>query len=318
MRNDMSFLVTSPSIHFDKKWLVMAVFGLFAASCLPSFAAVNKSDSPSLSVKKKAKVRQSAHTPGKKQDADIHWQKKQPFAAITAGKKTQPVSKKSGKQPGHNFYDGRMASDHLPNGGKTPSSDRGVNPASSVFTQKRSSSPFAHFSKNPSLLSGNEKASGSNMDINGYALGPARFSMNYEKSRDTASRVSGFMTGKTTPDITTNNDIVETRQNQPNIQLGMEYATGNGRVNASVNYVRLKDMKGGTTGSAASPTNNNDSTDLKTFAIGYTYDVSDRTSFYGMVARTDYEKEAMASYMRGNGSDEDSVTGVQFGMTHKF
>lgn len=156
------------------------------------------------------------------------------------------------------------------------------------------------------------------MDINGYALGPARFSMNYEKSRDTASRVSGFMTGKTTPDIATNNDIVETRQNQPNIQLGMEYATGNGRVNASVNYVRLKDMKGGMTGSAASPTNNNDSTDLKTFAIGYTYDVSDRTSFYGMVARTDYEKEAMASYMRGNGSDEDSVTGVQFGMTHKF
>ena len=37
-----------------------------------------------------------------------------------------------------------------------------------------------------------------------------------------------------------------------------------------------------------------------------------------MVARTDYEREAMAGYMRGNGSDEDSVTGVQFGMTHKF
>ena len=92
---------------------------------------------------------------------------------------------------------------------------------------------------------------------------------------------------------------------------------GNGRVNASVNYVKLKDTKGAASGTAGT-NNNNDSTDLKTIAIGYTYDVSNRTSFYGMVARTDYEREAMAGYMRGNGSDEDSVTGVQFGMTHKF
>ena len=31
-----------------------------------------------------------------------------------------------------------------------------------------------------------------------------------------------------------------------------------------------------------------------------------------------YEKDAMAAYTRGNGSDEDSVTGFRFGMTHKF
>jgi predicted porin len=43
----------------------------------------------------------------------------------------------------------------------------------------------------------------------------------------------------------------------------------------------MKDLKKG------AESDNPDSTDLKTFSIGYTYDVSDSTSLYGMVARTE-------------------------------
>lgn len=146
----------------------------------------------------------------------------------------------------------------------------------------------------------------------GYAIGPARFTVNYEKANDrNHEKMTRLLTGNATYDMT-GNDMVESHTDRDNIHLGMEYATGNGRVNAAVNVVRMKDLKKG----AESDTP--DSADLKTFSIGYTYDVSDSTSLYGLVARTEYEKDAMAAYTRGNGSDEDSVTGFRFGMTHKF
>ena len=146
----------------------------------------------------------------------------------------------------------------------------------------------------------------------GYAIGPARFTVNYEKANDrNHEKMTRLLTGNATYDMT-GNDMVESHTDRDNIHLGMEYATGNGRVNAAVNVVRMKDLK------KSAESDNPDSADLKTFSIGYTYDVSDSTSLYGMVARTEYEKDAMAAYTRGNGSDEDSVTGFRFGMTHKF
>ena len=37
-----------------------------------------------------------------------------------------------------------------------------------------------------------------------------------------------------------------------------------------------------------------------------------------MVAYTDYENEAISNFFNGSGYNEDSVTGVQIGITHKF
>lgn len=317
MRNVLSCPLTPPATHFTARWLVSGMLGLFAALlCISPHAAVNKPDAgdPSPGKSGKGKTRKTATQNRKTEDTDPHWQKKQPFAALSNHKKSQAPVKRSPGKTQQNIVDYRFVN-KLPDSGKTWENGHRVKLASSVFTQKANPLPYA--SKNASVFRTDTKAYGTgNADSNGYAMGPARFSMSYEKSQDTASRVSRFMSGKTTPDIATHYDIVEIRQNQPNLQLGMEYATGNGRVNASLNYVKLKDTKGAP--SATAGMNNNDSTDLKTIAIGYTYDVSDRTSFYGVVARTDYEREAIAGYMRGNGSDEDSVTGVQFGMTHKF
>lgn len=312
MRNAISCPAASPSIHLNHKWLVTALFGLFAAAvCLSPRAAVTRPDASSLpAASKKNKAPKTAPKAKQTRNTDQHWQKKQPFAAISHDKKAVPPVKRTARQ---NVYDYRFANQYLPDSSRTWLNDRNVNPVSSVLTHKGKNLPSAYKNTPVSWTAAKDSAI-ADTDTNGYAVGPTRFSISYEKSRDTASKVSRFMTGKATPDMAT--DIVETRQNQPNIQLGMEYATGNGHVNASVNYVRLKDMKDASAGTAG--TNNNDSTDLKTFAIGYTYDVSDRTSFYGMVARTDYEREAVAGYMRGNGSDEDSVTGVQFGLTHRF
>lgn len=316
MRTGLSCLAASPSIRFDKKWLVTGTFSLFAmVICLSSHAAVSKPDSSSPTVSRKGKVRKVAQRTGQGTEIDQHWQKKQPFAAMTNHKKRQTPVKQSARLTGQNVYDYRFINQYLPDSGKSRTDDRDRTSVSSVFRQTSDGPASATPSKNASGLINDTRHSGSGINSTNSATGITRFSMNYEKSQDTTGKIARFISGKTTPDIATNNDIVETRQNQSNIQLGMEYATGNGRVNASVNYVRLKDMKGASSVAGAT---NNDSADLKTIAVGYTYDVSDRTSFYGMVAHTDYEKEAMAGYLRGNGSDEDGVTGVQFGVTHKF
>ena len=146
----------------------------------------------------------------------------------------------------------------------------------------------------------------------GYAIGPARISVNYEKANDKSrERTSQLLNGKATYDIA-GNDLVETPADRDNWHLGMEYNTGNGRVNAAMNLVRIRDLKnGGPSG------DNDDSTDLRTFSIGYTYDASDTTSFYGMVAHTDYDSDALHGYRR-NDTENDSITGFQVGVTHRF
>ena len=146
----------------------------------------------------------------------------------------------------------------------------------------------------------------------GYAIGPARFSVNYEKANDKSlERASQLLSGKATYDIAAN-DLVETATERDNWRLGMEYDTGNGRVNAAMNLVRLRDQKSGKpSGDDAEPA------DLRTFTIGYTYDASETTSFYGMVAHTEYDSDALHGYRRGD-TENDSITGFQVGVTHRF
>lgn len=146
----------------------------------------------------------------------------------------------------------------------------------------------------------------------GYAIGPVRFSVNYEKANDkNLERASQLLRGKATYDIAAN-DLVETSTERDNWRLGMEYDTGNGRVNAAMNLVRLRDQKSGKpSGDDAEPT------DLRTFTIGYTYDASETTSFYGMVAHTEYDSDALHGYRRSD-TENDSITGFQVGVTHRF
>ncbi len=85
--------------------------------------------------------------------------------------------------------------------------------------------------------------------------------------------------------------------------VGLQYQTGPHTINASYNRGRdkLEDEK----------------FNANKYALGYTYNLSKRTSVYGNIAYTDSD---LGSGMLFNmsGSDKDSVTGVQIGLTHKF
>ncbi len=54
------------------------------------------------------------------------------------------------------------------------------------------------------------------------------------------------------------------------------------------------------------------------YSLGYTYDMSKRTSLYAMVAYTDSDNDSVGEIYNSNGVANDSVTGVQIGMTHNF
>lgn len=129
-----------------------------------------------------------------------------------------------------------------------------------------------------------------------YKFGPARVSLAYEQTKD-----KGWWLG--------NEDAARsgkyTASTQKNWLLGLEWTLGPGRLNASVQYDRVKAEDWG-----------NDTKKLWKYALGYTYNLSKRTSLYGNVAYTNYDDEVMGNYY--NATDRDSVTGVQVGITHKF
>ena len=54
------------------------------------------------------------------------------------------------------------------------------------------------------------------------------------------------------------------------------------------------------------------------YSLGYTYDMSKRTSLYAMVAYTDSDNDSVGEIYNSNGVADDSVTGVQIGITHNF
>ena len=127
-----------------------------------------------------------------------------------------------------------------------------------------------------------------------YKFGPARVSLAYENTKD-----KGYFLG----------DVSEFgRSKQQNWLLGLEWALGPGRLNASVNYARVKDVQG--------IADWNDTKDVFKYALGYTYNLSKRTSVYGNVAYTDFDDNKVGEFYGASG--RDSVTGVQVGITHKF
>ena len=92
--------------------------------------------------------------------------------------------------------------------------------------------------------------------------------------------------------------------NQKQWLLGLEWKLGPGRLNASAQWMEVEFAGAGVSDK-----------DIYKYGIGYTYDLSKRTAIYGNVAYTDYDDEVVA---RAFGDADDSVTAVQFGITHKF
>ncbi len=88
--------------------------------------------------------------------------------------------------------------------------------------------------------------------------------------------------------------------------LGLEWKLGPGRLNASVQWMGVegkglaKDLD----------------EDVWKAAVGYTYNLSKRTSLYGIVAYTDWGSKEVGEIF--DGISQDSTTAVQLGITHKF
>ncbi len=125
-----------------------------------------------------------------------------------------------------------------------------------------------------------------------YKFGPARVSLAYEQTKDKGWYLGDFYPAQ--------------QSKQQNWLLGLEWTLGPGRLNASVQWDKVKDVANW----------NGDDKKLWKYALGYTYNLSKRTSLYGNVAYTNYDDEAMGTFYGAN--NRDSVTGVQVGITHKF
>ena len=125
-----------------------------------------------------------------------------------------------------------------------------------------------------------------------YSFGPAKVSLGYEKTHDKGWKQGSIKSGK--------------RSSQDNWILGLVYQLGAGRVNASFSYMDIDHSSKW-----------NGSKDIKKYSLGYEHKLSKRTTLYGMVSWSDFENEQVADFYRGS-SVNDSVTGVQVGITHKF
>ena len=99
---------------------------------------------------------------------------------------------------------------------------------------------------------------------------------------------------------------------QRNLLAGLQWDIGPGTLNASVQWDRLSsDYISKFSGKSINGTD-----EAFRYAIGYTYYLSKRTSFYGNIAYTDYDSPELSEAI--SGLHNDSVTAVQLGITHRF
>ena len=143
-----------------------------------------------------------------------------------------------------------------------------------------------------------------------YRFGDAKVELVYQQTKDNGWAVGKERSWKSTDFLdwvgknsTENWAGVDTLKEKQWL-LGLEWKLGPGRLNASAQWMDVE-ANGG----------NVSDKDIYKYAVGYTYDLSKRTSLYGNLAYTDYEDEEVA---RVFGDVEDGTYGVQVGITHKF
>ena len=152
-------------------------------------------------------------------------------------------------------------------------------------------------------------------DVGGaYSWGNLRLSLAYERTKD-KGWYNGGKSNSGIADSTLINGVAATMNSWI---VGLNYKLGPGTLKASFNYVKLKDVNGVDAANGGNYWSDNSSADLKQYGLGYIYDLSKRTSIYGILAYTDFENQAISNFFRGAGYNNDSVTGVQLGITHKF
>ena len=103
-------------------------------------------------------------------------------------------------------------------------------------------------------------------------------------------------------------DVLEIDSNsirQKDWIIGLVYETGPHTVKFSYNRGNLE-SRGDYDGN------------MNKYALGYTYTMSKRTSLYAIAAYTDSDNGSVGSVYNTNGAECDSVTGIQFGINHKF
>lgn len=109
------------------------------------------------------------------------------------------------------------------------------------------------------------------------------------------------------------------KSKQDNVFLAAEYETGPHKFAGILNWMRVSDIDLANNGVAgAGQFSNYGDGDVKKIGLGYWYSLSKRTSLYGQVAYTKYEDATLAQFFRGTDFDTDKVTGIQFGINHKF
>ncbi len=101
-----------------------------------------------------------------------------------------------------------------------------------------------------------------------------------------------------------NLDDIDSPVKQKTWLVGLQYKLGAGTVNASYNRASVD-------GTAHDGNANK-------YALGYTYNLSKRTSLYAVASYLDSDNGYVASINNDMGTENTSITGVQFGMTHNF
>jgi len=158
-----------------------------------------------------------------------------------------------------------------------------------------------------------------------YKFGSARVMLSYEKTTDEgfhggsgpAYSVALDGTAKMQGTSTIDGDPYSLlKSEQESWLLGLEWDIGPGQFDAAVQRVSLDDVRDLNGGAKAMYNGKKIDGDIMKYSIGYTYNLSKRTSVYGQVAYTDWDSEGVNYYYGGSG--RESTTGVQIGMTHKF
>lgn len=170
------------------------------------------------------------------------------------------------------------------------------------------------FTANYSVLADSNRSSVWNAGA-AYSWDTVRISLLYQMTRDKGTKegdYSAWALGNTyhTPAFNSTTNLKEDGFANDYVQkqwlAGLEWKIGPGRLNASFQYVDAEFNGGKKLGDA----------DIYKYAIGYTYDLSKRTSLYGVASYTDYDGSDEIANIYGDAHDK--TTAVQVGITHKF